>query len=76
VKNVIKDLNQIRTEVITEDKAFILSPVMIERFNHFVGKNLGDHFQSVSGKFRTPGHNIVVGGYPCRFFSDPHSLVQ
>jgi Fic family protein len=63
VKNVIEALNQIRTEVITEDKASILSPVMIERFNHFVGKNLGDHFQSVPGKFRTPGHNVVVGGY-------------
>ncbi|MBU4121232.1 MAG: Fic family protein [Proteobacteria bacterium] len=63
VKNVIEALNQIRTEVITEDKAFILSPELIERFNHFVGKNLGDHFQSVPGKFRTPGHNVVVGGY-------------
>ncbi|MEK7242578.1 MAG: Fic family protein [Thermodesulfobacteriota bacterium] len=63
VKNVIEALNQIRTEVITEDKAFILSPELIERFNHFVGKNLGDHFPSVPGKFRTPGHNVVVGSY-------------
>jgi len=63
VKNVIEALNQIRTEVITEDKAFILSPELIERFHHFVGKNLGDHFQSVPGKFRTPGHNVIVGGY-------------
>ena len=63
VKNVIEALNQIRTEVITEDKAFILSSELIERFNHFVGKNLGDHFPSVPGKFRMPGHNVVVGSY-------------
>ena len=63
VKNVIDALNQIRTEVIMEDKAFVLSPELIERFNHFVGKNLGDHFQSMPGKFRTSGHNVVVGRY-------------
>jgi len=56
-------LNQIRTEVIAQDKAFTLSPELIERFNHFVGKNLGDQFQSIPGKFRAPGHNVVVGGY-------------
>jgi len=63
VKNVIAALNQIRTEVITEDKALILSPELIERFNHFVGKDLGDHFQGVPGKFRASGHNVVVGTY-------------
>jgi len=36
VKNVIDALNQIRTEVITEDKAFVLSPELIEKFNYFV----------------------------------------
>ena len=63
VKNVIAALNQIRTEVITEDKALILSPELIERFNHFVGKDLGDHFQGMPGKFRASGHNVVVGTY-------------
>jgi Fic family protein len=63
VKNVIDALHQIRTEVITEDKAFVLSPELIEKFNYFVGKNLGDHFQSMPGKFRAAGHNVVVGQY-------------
>jgi Fic family protein len=63
VKNVIDVLNQIRTEVIAEDKAFILSPELIERFNHSVGKNLGEHFQGVPGQFRASGHNVVVGSY-------------
>jgi len=63
VKNVIAALNQILTEVITEDKALILSPELIERFNHCVGKDLGEHFQGMPGKFRAPGHNVVVGSY-------------
>jgi Fic family protein len=63
VKNVIDALNQIRTEVIAEVKAFILSPELIERFNYFVGKDLGDHFQGVPGKFRASGHNVIVGKY-------------
>jgi hypothetical protein len=44
VMNIIDALNQIRTEVIREDKTFILSTELIERFNYFAGKNLGDHF--------------------------------
>lgn len=63
VKNIIDAFNQIRTEVISEEKAYILSPELIERFNYFVGKNLGDHFQGVPGKFRVSGHNVVVGTY-------------
>jgi len=63
VKNVIDALNKIRAEVITEDEAFVLSPELVERFNWFVGKDLGDHFQSIPGKFRTSGHNVVVGSY-------------
>ncbi|RPH49073.1 MAG: Fic family protein [Desulfobacteraceae bacterium] len=63
VKNIIDALNQIRTEVISEEKAFILSPELIERFNYFVGRNLGDHFQGIPGKFRVSGHNVVVGTY-------------
>jgi len=63
VMNIIEALNQIRTEVIKEDKAFTLSPELIERFNYFVGKNLGDHFLGMPGKFRMSGHNVVVGAY-------------
>lgn len=63
VKNVIDALNQIRTEVIAEDKAFVLSPELIEKFNYFVGKDLGDHFQGMPGKFRASGHNVIVGTY-------------
>jgi Fic family protein len=63
VRNVIDALNQIRTEVIAEDKAFVLSCELIERFNYFVGKDLGEHFQGIPGKFRAAGHNVVVGTY-------------
>jgi len=63
VKNVITALNQIRAEVIAENKAFVLSPELIERFNHCVGKDLGEHFQGIPGKFRASGHNVVVGAY-------------
>jgi len=63
VKNVIDALNQIRNEVIREDKAMVLSPDLIERFNHLIGKNLGEHFSGVPGKFRMLGHNVVVGTY-------------
>lgn len=63
VKNVIDALNQIRAEMIAENKAFVLSPELIERFNYFAGKDLGEHFQGIPGKFRAAGHNVVVGSY-------------
>ena len=40
-----------------------VSPELIERFNYFVGKDLGEHFQGIPGKFRAAGHNVVVGTY-------------
>jgi len=63
VKNVIEALNQIGREVLEDGKAAVVNCEMINAFNHAVGKNLGEHFQSIPGKFRTPGHNVVVGRY-------------
>ena len=63
VKNVIEALNHIRDEVINEDKAVVLSPELIGLFHQWIGKDLGDHFAAVPGKFRTSGHNVVVGHY-------------
>ena len=63
VENILAAFNAIRKEVVLDDKSTVITPELIERFHAYVGKNLGDHFQSVPGKFRASGHNVVVGTY-------------
>ncbi len=63
VRNIIDALNKIRSEVIQDGKSAVITPELIENFNKLVGQNLGEHFQSVPGKFRSSGHNVVVGHY-------------
>jgi Fic family protein len=48
---------------------------LIENFNKLVGQNLGEHFQSIPGKFRSSGHNVVVGQYRPPFGEDVLDLV-
>lgn len=63
VKNVIEALNQIRGEVILDGKAAIITPELIKNFHYCVGKNLGEPFKAVPGRFRASGHDVVVGPY-------------
>ncbi len=75
VKNIIDALNKIRAEVIQDGKSAIINPELIENFNKLVGQNLGEHFQSIPGKFRSSGHNVVVGQYRPPFGEDVLDLV-
>jgi Fic family protein len=63
VKNVIEALNQVRSEVIIDGKAVIITPELIKRFHYCIGKNLGEHFKAAPGQFRIIGHDVVVGPY-------------
>ena len=73
VKNVIQALNQVRDEVVVDGRAVILTIDLIKRFHHCIGKDLGDHFKSAPGQFRSSGHDVVVGPYkppPGKYVTD------
>jgi len=61
VKNVLDALNTILTDVVERNAISSVTPEMIKAFNKFVGRDLGDAFESVPGQFRE--HEVVVGAY-------------
>lgn len=63
VKNIIEALNNIRDEVILKKADSLITPELILSFHQSVGKNLGDKFDAVPGRFRESGHEVVVSRY-------------
>ena len=61
VKNVLDALNTILADVVERNAISSVTPEMIKAFNKFVGRDLGDAFESVPGQFRE--HEVVVGAY-------------
>lgn len=59
VKNIIDAQNSLLLEVTIDDKSENITIDLIKRFNHLVGKNLGEHFEAIPGKLRK--NNVVVG---------------
>ncbi len=63
VRNIIEALNSIRDEVILKKADSLITPELILSFHKFVGKDLGDKFGAVPGRFRESGHEVVVSRY-------------
>ena len=61
VRNVLDALNAIYDDVVKAHKISPVTPDLIRAFNSYVGKDLGDSFQSVPGMFRSC--EVVVGTY-------------
>lgn len=61
VKNVLEALNGIFADVVHEGKAVYVSNDLIRNFHKMIGKDLGEHFEAIPGKFRE--NNVVVGTY-------------
>ena len=73
VKNVLDALNTILADVVERNAISSVTPEMIKAFNKFVGRDLGDAFESVPGQFRE--HEVVVGAYRPPDHRDVMSLV-
>lgn len=61
VNNILEAFNTLLLEIVTDNKARIISPDLIKEFHHIIGMNLGEHFDAIPGKFRDD--NRVVGPY-------------
>ncbi len=63
VRNILDALTTIRDDVIINKSDDLISPELLRSFHQMVGKDLGEHFEAVPGKFRDSGHNVTVGRY-------------
>ncbi len=63
VQNIIDAFNELLDEVVHQDRVHLIDAELLKRFHRLVGKDLGEHFAAIPGRFRE--HQVVVGNYRC-----------
>ena len=74
VENILSAFNVILGELVGEKSPAIISPELVRRFNEMVGRNIGEAFGGIPGRFRE--QNVVVGAYRPPSFEMVKGLVQ
>lgn len=74
VVNIINAFNELLEETVYMKEEQLITPALLLRFHRLVGKNLGEHFNAIPGKFRT--NDVVVGSYRCPDARDVETLVH
>ncbi|MBK6627087.1 MAG: Fic family protein [Flavobacteriales bacterium] len=63
VRNIIDAFNELLKEVVYDDRVQLIDRELLLRFHRLVGKDLGEHFAAIPGRFRE--NQVVVGTYRC-----------
>lgn len=58
VNNILEAFNSLLFEIVAEDKASIITPELIKHFHYMVGKDLGEHFDAIPGRFREDRRHV------------------
>ena len=74
VENILEAFNTILKKVIINKETILINAELIKYFHKMVGKNLGEHFQAIPGRFRTT--NVIVGSYKAPEHQDVESLID
>jgi Fic family protein len=74
VLNILSAFDAILRETIYENKEQLITPELLLRFHKMVGKDLGEHFAAIPGKFRE--NDVMVGTYRCPDYRDIPVLVE
>lgn len=74
VQNIMVAFNEILNETVYEQKEQLITIELLQRFHKMIGKNLGDHFNAVPGRFRE--NDVVVGTYRCPDHRDVMPLME
>lgn len=74
VRNILDAFNVILLETVYEAKEQLVTRELLLRFHQLVGKNLGERFNAIPGKFRA--NDVVVGTYRCPDYRDIPPLID
>lgn len=74
VTNILNAFNEILVETVYDNKEQLITPELLLRFHKLVGKNLGEHFNAIPGRFRN--NDVVVGTYRCPDYRDVKPLIN
>ncbi len=58
VNNILEAFNRLLREIVTEDKVFFITPELIKQFHHMIGKDLGEHFDAIPGRYREDRRHV------------------
>ena len=58
VNNILEAFNTLLREIVTEDKVNIITPELIKNFHQMIGKDLGERFDAIPGKFRNDKRHV------------------
>jgi Fic family protein len=74
VKNILDAFNALMIEIVDENRVRFITPDLIKDFHRMIGKNLGEHFDAIPGKFRKD--NRIVGPYLAPDYQYVNELVK
>lgn len=74
VQNILEAFDTILHETIFEHKEQLITKELLLRFHKMVGKELGEHFAAIPGRFRES--DAIVGTYRCPDYRDVPELVE
>ncbi|HNK99189.1 MAG TPA: Fic family protein, partial [Chitinophagales bacterium] len=74
VKNVVDALNSILFDVLDGQANKLISKELILTFHQLIGKNLGETFAAIPGKFRN--NEVIVNRYRCPDHRDVEPLID
>ena len=74
IKNMVDACNKLFKEVVIDKNVNTISEQLLCDFHKMVGKDLGEYFSAIPGRFRTL--NVTVGNYRCPDYMDVEMLVK
>jgi len=74
VRNILDAFNDLMDEIIIDKRSEMVSPGLIKKLHLKVGKNLGENFESIPGKFRQSARNVAT--YKCPDHEDIEELID
>lgn len=74
IENILDAYNTILTEIVYENKEQIITPQLLLRFHQMIGKNLGEHFGAIPGRWRES--DVIVGRYRAPDYRDVPTLIE
>jgi Fic family protein len=74
VRNILEAFNSVLKETVYQNKEQLISEELLLNFHRMVGKDLGEHFEAVPGRYRQ--NNVIVGGYRPPDYADVPNLMK
>ncbi len=74
VTNILDAMNSLLAHVASDENVQVITPQLIKDFHVMVGRNLGEHFDAIPGRFRQDER--VVGPYKTPRHEDVPELVR